>query len=613
MVAHILSYWWIIVPLLLVVFYKFTLRVLCGMVIVPEDKIGLVIKKFVLFGANRTLPEGRIVALNGEAGYQVDPLAPGIYWGYWVWQYTILYEIFTEVPIGQVGLIEAKDGAILPTGAMLAESVECNNFQDGRLFLNNGGQKGKQRRYITAGKYRINTLLFKVSMDDIQVVPAGQIGVITALDGAPLTPGQIAGEEVTGHNNYQDFDAFIKAGGQRGLQIQPILSGSYSLNKWAVQVALDNMTEVPIGHVGVVISYVGKEGVDTSGAGFKHGNIVSPGEKGVSSKGFDPGLYAINKRTHKVQNIPTTNIVLNWADAKNESHNLDKNLSTITVRSSEGFPFNLDVAQIIHIPADQAPYVTARFGSVENLVSQVLEPTIGNYFRNSAQKSGVIDFLNSRVDRQNEAKATISEALKEYNVNAVDTLIGDIVPPPELMKPLTDRKIAKEQEITYDSEMKAQKVRQQLESETALANMQGAIVTADQSVNIAAKKADAAVKEADGKAKSVVLASQAEANRIEVTGKAEAARIEAIGEATAVAYQKQVAAMGQDNFSRLKITEEIGKNNIQIIPKILIGGGTGTDGSMNGLMGLKLMEMMGNETPTTVPEATPGASATPAK
>jgi uncharacterized membrane protein YqiK len=42
---------------------------------------------------------------------------------------------------------------------------------------------------------------------------------------------------------------------------------------------------------------------------------------------------------------------------------------------------------------NEAPKVIARFGNMNNLVSQVLEPTIGNYFRNSAQDSDVIAFL----------------------------------------------------------------------------------------------------------------------------------------------------------------------------------------------------------------------------
>ena len=81
--------------------------------------------------------------------------------------------------------------------------------------------------------------------------------------------------------------------------------------------------------------------------------------------------------------MPTANVVINWATGKSEAHRLDQNLSTITVRSSDGFTFNLDVSQIIHIPRYDAPKVIARFGSVANLVTQVLAPTIGNYFRSA--------------------------------------------------------------------------------------------------------------------------------------------------------------------------------------------------------------------------------------
>ena len=100
------------------------------------------------------------------------------------------------------------------------------------------------------------------------------------------------------------------------------------------------------------------------------------------------------------------------------------------MRSSDGFTFNLDVSQIIHIPRTDAPKVIARFGNVANLVTQVLEPTIGNYFRNTAQGSDVIDFLKGRAQRQADAKSRIAEALREYNVVAVDTLIGDIARQP---------------------------------------------------------------------------------------------------------------------------------------------------------------------------------------
>ena len=602
MLETVLNYAWMAIPLIALVFYKFTLRVFFGMVIIPEDKIGLVTKKFVLFGANRSLPDGKIIALNGEPGFQADTLAPGLYWFYWVWQFSIEQSPLTIIPQGKIGLLSAKDGAQLPTGAILARHVECDNYQDTHAFLTNGGQRGKQVGYLNNGVYRINPFLFDLAMTDITYIEDGQVGVMTALDGVPLDQSAIAGKVIEGHNNFQDFDSFLLNNGQRGLQTQVVQAGNYSLNPWAVQVEKVAMTQIPIGHVGVVISYVGDEGVDTTGETFKHGNIVKKGEKGVCITPLDPGKYAINPYTHKIEVVPTTNLVLNWANARNESHQLDKGLSTITVRSKDGFPFNLDVSQIIHIPATEAPKVIARFGSMQNLVSQVLEPTIGNYFRNSAQDSDVIAFLTTRQARQNAAKDSISRVLEEYNVHAVDTLIGDITPPESLMKTLTDRKIAQEEEVTFETQRKAQDQRKTLESAKALADMQGKMVAAQQSVEISQREAEASVKRSEGEAKALELKAgaqakakkmmaEADASQIKLTGDAEASKIAAIGKSTAEAYEKQVKAMGADNFGKLKVTEMIGTNGIKIIPEILISGNDG-NGAINGLLGMEMLKQI---------------------
>ncbi len=625
MVNPILSFWWLFLIIIAIVCYKLILRFLFGMVIVPEDRIGLVTKKFVLFGADKSLPDGRIIATKGEAGFQAKALAPGLYFGKWFWQYGVTMANFTIIPEGQIGLIMARDGAEIPTGNILAHHVDSDNFQDAEAFLNNGGQKGRQAAFITTGSYRINTQLFQVSVTDMVRIQESKVGIITTLDGMPIAEGQIAGTLVDGHNNFQDFNTFIKKGGNRGLQPQVILAGSYNLNPWAVLVEETPMTDIPIGFVGVVISYIGQDGEDTSGVDFKHGNIVHKGFKGVWSEPLGPGKYPINIYTTKVELVPTTNLVLNWASGRSEAHNLDKNLSTITVRSKDGFPFNLDVSQIIHVPNTEAPKVIARFGNMVNLVSQVLEPTIGNYFRNSAQDSDVIAFLSTRKERQESAKLEIKKVLDEYNVTAVDTLIGDIVPPESLMKTLTDRKIAEEQKVTYETQKNAQETRQGMEKETAIADMQKDIVKAQQSVEIAERTASATVKKSEGDAAGVKLAvgaeaeatklrafaeaeatkaravaeseaiklrASAQAEQISLTGSAEAGKILAIGKSTAEAYQLAVKALGGENFTRYKITEELSKGNIKLIPDILIGGGNGGGNAVDGLLGLKLMEMI---------------------
>jgi uncharacterized membrane protein YqiK len=632
MTEIVLHYWWIGAALLCLILYRYILRFLFGMIIVPEDRIGLVTKKFVLVGTNRSLPDGRIIATKGEAGFQAKTLAPGLYFGMWPWQYVVTMQQFTIIPEGKIGLVMAKDGMEIPTGNILGQKVDCDNFQDASAFLLNNGQKGRQTSYITSGSYRINTMLFQISVTDMVRIQESMVGIVTTLDGQPIEPGQIAGKLIEGHNNFQDFDKFIKAGGNRGLQPQVILAGSYNLNPWAIQLEEIPMLEIPIGYVGVVISYIGAEGTDLTGVDFKHGNIVEKGHKGVWLEPLGPGKYPINKYIMKVEQVPTTNLVLNWASARSEAHNLDKNLSTITVRSKDGFPFNLDVAQIIHVPTTEAPKVIARFGNMVNLVSQVLEPTIGNYFRNSAQDSDVIAFLSTRKERQDSAKAHIKKVLDEYNVNAVDTLIGDIVPPESLMKTLTDRKLAEEQKVTYDTQKKAQETRQGMEKETAIAEMQKEIVRAQQSVEISERTANATVKKAEGDATAVKLSAGAEAEalklratgeaeairlkasanaeQISLTGNAEAGKILAIGKSNAEAYELAVKALGGDNFTRYKITEELSKGHIKLIPDVLIGG-NGNGNAMEGLLGLKLMEMMDPEKNKNLPKKDDGKKEPP--
>jgi uncharacterized membrane protein YqiK len=613
MLDVLMHYWWLPTIIIGLLAYRLIFQ-LFGIIIIPEDKTGLVTKKFVLFGDKKELPSGRIIATEGEAGFQAQVLAPGIYFWKWIWQYEITLQPLTIIPSGQIGLVVAKDGIELPSGRILARRVDCDSFQDAVGFLTHGGQKGRQAAYITAGSYRINTFLFEILVADMTKIEENKVGIITTLDGTAVDSGSIAGKIVPeNHNNYQDANLFLNAGGSRGLQQQIILAGSYNFNPWFLQMEQVDMVMIPIGYVGVVNSYVGPEGKDVSGDDFKHGNIVARGCKGVWSEPLGPGKYPLNPYIMKVELVPTTNLVLNWASARTESHNLDRHLSTITVRSKDGFPFNLDVSQIIHIPSIEAPKVIARFGTMANLVSQVLEPTIGNYFRNSAQDADVISFLTGRKERQDSARQHIQRVLEQYNVNGVDTLIGDIVPPDSLMKTLTDRKIAEEQKVTYETQRMAQETRQLLEKETAIADIQKQMVQAQQGVQIAERTADAAVKKANGEAASIKVQAGAESERVQliaraeaeklrmmgnaeaertrVTGEAEALKILAIGKSNAEAYQLQVEAMGGEQFTRLKIAEIIGKERVKIIPDILINsGGAGGGSSIVDLLGVKMLE-----------------------
>jgi uncharacterized membrane protein YqiK len=289
-----------------------------------------------------------------------------------------------------------------------------------------------------------------------------------------------------------------------------------------------------------------------------------------------PGKHPINTRVMKVELVPTTNIVLNWA-SRTEAHHYDEKLSSITVRSRDGFAFNLDVSQIIHVGALDAPKVISRVGSMQNLVDHVLQPIVGNYFRNSAQDYTVLDFLSARSSRQVEAAEHIRKAIGAYDVQAIDTLIGDINPPLELMQTQTDRKIAEEQRKTYETQRAAQEQRQQLVRQTSLADIQRQVVDAEQGVNISELRANAGVKQATGEAEAIRLRALGEAEAIRATGKAKAD-----------AYRVGVESLGAQSYTVMQLMQIIGDRSVRIVPDVAVSGANGSTGLVDGLLGIML-------------------------
>jgi uncharacterized membrane protein YqiK len=564
--------------------------------VIAEDQSGLVIKRF-----GRPLASGRIIAMEGEAGYQARMLSPGWHFGFWRWRYKIVKVPVVVVQPGEIALVVAADGEAIPSERVLAREVVCDHFQDAEAFLRNRGERGRQVAFLTAGTYRVNPALFEVVMPSgakahgmapdalhVYALPPDRVGIVTMLDGRPIPSGDLAGPVVNGHESFQRGQAFLDAGGCRGLQEEVLLSGSWNLNPWLVQVEPVPLTEIPIGYVGVVVSYVGREHVDISGDSFTHGDLVEKGRKGVWVEPLLPGKHPLNSRVMKVELVPTTNIVLNWAQ-RTEAHHYDERLSSILVRSKDGFSFSLDVSQIIHIGMKNAPRVISRVGSMQNLVDHVLQPTVGNYFRNSAQQVTVLDFLWARSERQKEAFENIRKAVEAYDVECIDTLIGDIAPPVDLMKTQTDRKIAAELERTYDAQREAQVKRQALERETAVANLQSEVVRSEQLVRIAEQNALAAAEAAKGDANATRLKAEGQAQAVRLTGEGEAASIRAVGAAKADAYRQGVEAIGNSGYTAMQLATTLGEHKVKLVPEIAVSG-DGSSGLANAMIARILAE-----------------------
>jgi uncharacterized membrane protein YqiK len=561
--------------------------------------------------------DGELFLKNGgQKGPQVEILTPGTY-RINTYLFKVQVSKATTVPGGHICLVTAIDGKQIPDGRLLADKVDGHsNFEKAEEFLKNGGQKGRQVQYLTSGTYRINTKLFQISEAVPQVIiGSNEIGIVTILEGKPITdPKKIAADEVAldVHQNFQDADAFLKNGGQKGLQIPFLRAGAYNINPWFATVEAQPMVEIEIGECGVITSFVGEEGADTSEASV-NAKIVENGKKGIWKDPIGPGRHALNLKISKVNKVPTTQILLSWADDESSAHKFDSNLKTITLRTADAFNVNMDVRVIIHIAMADAPKVVANLGSVTNMISQVLEPAISSHFRNAAQKVEALKLYTERAELQEAAKSHIQNVLKIHHIESKDTMIADVILPEALTKTVTDRQIAEQEKATYKTQMEAQKERQNLENATAQADMQKEVVSSERGVEISKNIADSAIRKAEGDAEATKLKAKADAENTKIraaadaeatklkagadaeqitkTGTAQAEITLAQGKAQAEAYKLSVEAMGGDNYPHLKMIEEISKGNMKLMPEnIIIGGGEGSNSMVNDFLAMSMIE-----------------------
>src|SRR6184192_4745770 len=168
---------------------------------------------------------------GGVKGIQLRTLPPGL-WPIHPYLFRVSVSKTTVVPQGKVGVIIAADGASLDPGRLLAKAIEGHlSFQNAELFVSSGGQRGPQVDILTPGTYRILSQstpleggteakpgLFSIRLFDATVINENEIGLVEALDGAPLNPGDYVAESIPGHDNFQDGHEFIDSRGQRGPQ-----------------------------------------------------------------------------------------------------------------------------------------------------------------------------------------------------------------------------------------------------------------------------------------------------------------------------------------------------------------------------------------------------------
>jgi uncharacterized membrane protein YqiK len=631
------------------------------LVYIPNNRIGILEK---LVSAKGSVHSG-LIALHGEAGFQPDTLRGG--WHVLApFQYRVHKMPLVTIPQGKIGYVFARDGQSLPPTQTLAANVRANEFQDAAAFLANGGQKGPQRMILREGTYAINLSLFVVlapdrlyflSLDGADrevfgrmaemigerngydpVIIRGtedRVGIVTVHDGPALPPGEIIAHMVgsdpavpeTYHNSFQDPDRFLAAGGLRGRQLQVLVEGTYYINRLFATEELIPKTVVEVGTVGVVVSYTGDAGRDLSGKEYKHGELVTVGQRGVWSEPLLPGKYAFNTCAGKVIMVPTTNFILKWNRTEIGAHHFDENLAEVNLITKDAFEPSLPLSVVVHIDYRKAPLVIQRFGDVKKLVEQTLDPMVSAYFKNVGQTRTLIQLIQDRSAIQEASGVEMREKFANYNLELQEVLIGT----PTSGKPgagqiediliqLRSRQIAEEQVETYTRQERASVKERELREAESRARQQTMLTESEISIAVQSNQGKAEYARAQQQASQIQTLAQAEAEKTRILAEGEAKRIRLLAEseadraarvgvAEALAIEEQVRAYGGPQYQLIqevmnRFAEAIEKSQVDVVPKIQMGGaGQGGSSLIENLLTLLMTQKVGETTGVMVPTA----------
>lgn len=631
---------------------------------IPNNRIGICEKLWSTKGSVK----GGFIALNGEAGFEAGVLRGGFHF-FVPFQYRIHKMPLVTIPQGKIGYIFARDGAPLGATQTLASNEKDHNYEDVKGFITNGGQKGPQRKILREGTYAINLVQFVIITSDqiysLMLDGAEQelfarmnelilerngfepivikdsddmMGVVTVHDGDSLAADQIIAPKVgddpnnnvTFHNNFQDPEAFLRAGGRRGRQLQVLVEGSYYINRLFATVEMTPKTVVEVGTVGVVVSYTGDFGSDKSGETYRHGELAEVGKRGVWETPLLPGKYAFNTYAGKVIMVPTTNFILKWETAAVGSHKYDENLAEVSLITKDAFEPSLPLSVVVHIDYRKAPLVVQRFGDVKRLVEQTLDPMVSAYFKNVGQTRTLIQLLQDRSEIQETASIGMKEKFAHYNLELEEVLIGtpkaggEGTGGEQIEKILTQlrlRQIAEEQIETYNQQEKAAIKERALREAESRAKQQASITESELSITVQSNEGKASFARSQQEADRIRTLAQAEsdkisrlaegeAKRVELMANAEATKATRVGIAQAIAIEEQVRAYGGPKFQLTqqvmnRFAEAIEKSGIDIVPKIAMSGAQDKDSQggnntmFESLLALFLSDKMGLEVSAT--------------
>jgi hypothetical protein len=540
-------------------------------VFVDADEVGH-LKKIYGFAE---LKGGSIIAVNGEKGFQARILRPGFHFEPLI---TVINDVeikpMVEVPAGFYGRIVTADGRPLSDDAIMAnpwKEEEFTQMLDASYFMSapkgdkDGlvrGQKGLQLSILKPGKYPLNLYLFRVEV-------CQETACI-----------------VYDRNGVQRIQA------NKDTKVTQIKAGN-------VGVVRSNITEPTCkekdGKVVVTDKLGGKASLSVP--------LVDMGCKGVWKEPKFPGAYFINKDAFDVTEINTQ--VQTWTysggyekrfidlevdqkgqikqSLRKEEQKYDpkRDAANAIFAKVEGWDVPVEIRALVQITPEDAPFVVASVGGVNEAENRVITPIIRSEARNiiggkisvkeindkgeeieTIRATKVLDLVENRGVIEKQIERTIMDKSIHTGVTIKEVRIGETAIPPELLLARQREQLADQMSKAFEQEKSAQDQRIKTEQARAEADQQSILVEAQ----IARQ------------------ASEEYKKRRLNEGVADGDYLKKVAEGQA----KQAAVLGQDRVVMLQLADRILDTlkekpeivtNLKLPKTMVMGNGSGLEGA----------------------------------
>jgi len=472
---------------------------------------------------------------------------------------------FRFVPEDRVGVV-AKNafGPSLPPGKIIATE----------------GEKGPQATLLPPGWHPwLWPVIYDVELRELTVIEADEVGLLTAADGKPLPNDTTYAPEWAEDDRKrlaQDAAFFLTEGlGYRGPQTTVLEPGSYRINTNLFKVEKVPATNIEKATVGVVKSNVGTNPV----GGVSEDNLVDRGQQGIWREPLLPRKYYLNPKAYEVTTISTKETIVEFTKEASSTASGGKERA-ITVRTSDGFEFPVDVRVVYKIEPQDAPRVVAILRDDDDSLLEVLQSSVRSIFRNNAQDVKALDYVQQRVQQEQRSTEMLRTEMEQYGISVTAVRIADLGDDSErwqaLLKTQTDREIALQEQETFQEQQRAAEQKKELTRTEQEAEEEKRLATAKYEVQIAEQDKERRIIEANAEAEAIQIKADAQA----------------------AAYQKIAEQIGKGNAALVELLKIIGERGIEITPRVMVVGGEGgsRDAETTALIGTMLDTMVSRQT-----------------